>query len=412
MSCTILQLFFRGIVLHFLILSMRTNAVHSQEKSTIHIMAIYSTKGTWANISDYQTLLPHWENYLRNKLNGDPTWPLNIVVESWDVMSNVSYIKEIMGNRLSSKVLPAVMAIIGEGDDGYPGSMIARIAAEFQIPCIITALSPDLHSKEYKLPPEQNTSYLMIGSTVRVFGQAIETYLTQGAKTVVAVANARYDMYNNHSCYDTADIMVQRGIKILAKFMINEDEDRSKVVEIIGKIVDLDPDVVLWCDWSACANPADTYEFLPLKFFKEANYLPKALTMLDCLGIIKPTIEEEYLFQFVSGPSYTNVQIKGFDYVEDATPFSSLFRPVTPIPFTAIDYNIIGTTEDMPSSATLFGKWYFNQTGQQPSYYTVSLWGAFDVLEKVLYLATQQTSILRGGLCMCIYVHIFPFIHV
>jgi hypothetical protein len=98
-----------------------------------------------------------------------------------------------------------------------------------------------------------------------------------------------------------------------------------------------------------------------------------------------------------SGPTFTNVKIRGFDYVEDSTPYSSLFRPVTPVPFTSHDYNIIGTTKEMPSSATLFGDWYFSQTGMQPSYYTVSLWAAFDVLEKVLYMACYDPHVMSRG---------------
>jgi hypothetical protein len=57
--------------------------------------------------------------------------------------------------------------------------------------------------------------------------------------------------------------------------------------------------------------------------------------MLDCLGIFQAENDEERkMFQFVSGPTFYNVKIRGFDYVEDSTPYSSLFRPVTPIPFT------------------------------------------------------------------------------
>jgi hypothetical protein len=269
----------------------------------LHIMIIYSTQGNWANISDYPTLVPHWENHLRNKLKTDLDWPFSVVLESWDVKSNFTYIKEIMQERLSSTILPGITAIIGEGDDGYPGSMIARIAAQFEIPCILSSLQPDIHlSNAYKLPPEQNTSFLMIGSTVRVFEQAIETYLKMGVETVVAVASNRYDQYNNHSCYDTADIMVKRGVKLLGKFSINLEDNGSKVVEIIDAIKILNPDLVLWCDYLACSNHEDKEEYLPLKSFKAANYLPKALTMLDCLGIVQTDDDaEKKMFQFVSG---------------------------------------------------------------------------------------------------------------
>jgi hypothetical protein len=125
--------------------------------------------------------------------------------------------------------------------------------------------------------------------------------------------------------------------------------------------------------------------------------------------------------------------------------------------FSAQDYQQIGTTAELPSSTVLFSQWYANATGIQPTYYTgmyvcmyvfmwiyiyiytyiyvflymyiciythfhryiciylytylyvhsyifiyvytykVSLWGAFDVLEKVLYTATQSEKVLRGG---------------
>jgi hypothetical protein len=45
-------------------------------------------------------------------------------------------------------------------------------------------------------------------------------------------------------------------------------------------------------------------------------------------------------------------------------------------------YNL-GRTKEIPSSTFIFAEWYNQETGIQPSYFTVSLWAALDVLEKV-----------------------------
>jgi hypothetical protein len=74
-----------------------------------------------------------------------------------------------MENRLSNTTLPKIAAIIGEGDDGYPGSMMSRIAAKYQIPIIMTALQPDLHTLDYRMPDAQNTFFLMLGATYKNF---------------------------------------------------------------------------------------------------------------------------------------------------------------------------------------------------------------------------------------------------
>jgi hypothetical protein len=49
------------------------------------------------------------------------------------------------------------------------GAVATSIAAKYQVPCIMTGFQPDINSKSYKLPDDQNTSFLMLGSTVRTF---------------------------------------------------------------------------------------------------------------------------------------------------------------------------------------------------------------------------------------------------
>jgi hypothetical protein len=67
------------------------------------------------------------------------------------------------------------------------------------------------------------------------------------------------------------------------RFFIEHGESTPRVMEIVNLIKQLNPDAVLWCDRAACRSYESSEEFLPLQSFKDANYLPKALSMLDCL---------------------------------------------------------------------------------------------------------------------------------
>lgn len=77
--------------------------------STIHIMLLFSTQGSYANVSDYRTVFPHWQQYVNDKYNNDVTWPFHISLEHTDVQSNISFISSIMEQRLSSTTLPGNM---------------------------------------------------------------------------------------------------------------------------------------------------------------------------------------------------------------------------------------------------------------------------------------------------------------
>jgi hypothetical protein len=94
----------------------------------------------------------------------------------------------------------------------------------------------------------------------------------------------------------------------------------------------------------------------------------------------------------LTAPNYVTDKIRGYDYTEDATPYSSLFRPKTPVPFTYLDEINLGGNNEMPSSTCIFYKWYTEVTGSQPSQYTVAFWAALDILEKVLYAAATTCS--------------------
>jgi hypothetical protein len=163
---------------------------------TIHIMALWSSQGANGNLSDYQTLMPHWENYVNNKFKHDHSWPFNISLESYDVLTDPALVKSIMERRLNDRTLPNITVIVGEGDTYNPGSMMGLIATQYQIPIILTGLPTDLFVDTFKLPEGRNTTFSMLGPAVRVMRQSVETFIESKAKSVVAVANVRYDGSN------------------------------------------------------------------------------------------------------------------------------------------------------------------------------------------------------------------------
>jgi hypothetical protein len=94
--------------------------------------------------------------------------------------------------------------------------------------------------------------------------------------------------------------------------------------------------------------------------------------------------------QYVSAPNYVNKKIIGFEYTEDDYPFSNKFRPKVPANLTAGIQMSVGDTVAIPSSTFLFYVWFNKKYGHTPTYPTVMVWAAFDVLEKALYTAAMQ----------------------
>jgi hypothetical protein len=103
---------------------------------TIHVMALWSSQGSYGNLSDYQTLVPAWENYVNDKFKNDHSWPFNISLESFDVLTNTTLVELVMEKRLTDTTLPEITVIVGEGDNHNPGSMMGLIATKYQIPII------------------------------------------------------------------------------------------------------------------------------------------------------------------------------------------------------------------------------------------------------------------------------------
>jgi hypothetical protein len=96
------------------------------------------------------------------------------------------------------------------------------------------------------------------------------------------------------------------------------------------------------------------------------------------------------LLQYVSAPNYVNKKIVGFLYTEDDYPFSNKFRPSIPANLTAGIQMSVGDIPAIPSSTYLFYAWFSEKFGYTPTYPTVMVWAAFDVLEKSLYIAAMQ----------------------
>lgn len=65
---------------------------------------------------------------------------------------------------------------------------------------------------------------------------------------------------------------------------------RSSVVDVIKEIINLNPDVVMWCSLEACVVPT-LADFLPLPIMEELDYLPKAFSYLDCIDNFDGTLD-------------------------------------------------------------------------------------------------------------------------
>ena len=364
-----------------------------------HVMFLYSSIGGYANYTDLKFLAPYWQTHIKSMIQQHPTWPFDVSIEIYDIQSNCTLIKSIMETRILDKSKPPITVIVAEGDDcpdqNLMGCGSAQIAGQFGIPILLTGFNPDLAGEFYTFPPQQNTSLSMIGPTYRTLRQTVDTYIEVGVKTVVSVANVRYDYYNRHTCNGAASVMAARGVKVSGTFTILDTDNGDVVTTIIQQIKNLNPDAVLWCDWGACALSDQIAEFLPMQKFKDANYLPKALNLLDCLD--SPYVPDLSLFQYVTGANFVNPKITGFQYTEDATVYSSMFRPVTSPTFNGFDQMNLGVTTDLPSSTQLFFSWFYNLKGYNPSYATTFSWAALDILEKSLYLAWSNPIIKAQG---------------
>ena len=159
-------------------------------------------------------------------------------------------------------------------------------------------------------PDFLNTTFMVQPPAQFQFQEFVDSYGAIGVKSMVTVATySAYDSYNADSCSGTATLAASRNIDVKEKIIIYENYTQADVQRVIRRIQKQhNPDSILWCDWAACVFNADNMN--PLYAFKEVNYLPKALAMLDCID--QPGVKSLYdqgLFQYVSSGQYVSEKL-------------------------------------------------------------------------------------------------------
>jgi len=256
------------------------------------------------------------------------TWPFNATIECFDTQSNVTRVVEYLESRLKNKRLPRVSGIIGP-ETAVLGVPVATIASKHGIPCILSVMNA-FQNGEVKRPRELNTTFLIEPPAVYQFRTLLDTYIANGVHTIVAVAQFDpYNRYNINTCFGATELAKTRGVNVISEITYNASSTSQDVLDIVYKLKnELKPDAVIWCDWASCALPDNIVTYNPLPQFKKANYLPKALSLLDCVDEAGVSdLDKQGLFQFVSAGQFVNEKLSGPDYTEEANPYSSYFRP-------------------------------------------------------------------------------------
>ena len=304
-----------------------------QVRPKVNIVIMYSLSGDVAFISDTETLALYWQKLLIDKLR-DPSWPFDATLELYDVKSDPDLTTKYLLNRIHNKSMPNVTVIVSPETE-ILGEAAGAVAAKYGIPCIAAVTNPN--PTRPSRPWYFSTSFLIEAPASYMFQTLVDTYVSSGVRTLVAVTmHQEFDSYNDDTCFGAAALAASRGIKVQAKMSLTAESVSADVVTMVEKIRDsYNPDAIMWCDWASCALPENIIQFNPMPAFAKADYLPKALSLLDCVD--QPGIQDYYqqgLYQYVSAGQYANEKLRGPDYTEDSTPYSSSFRPPTTANFT------------------------------------------------------------------------------
>ena len=236
---------------------------------------------------------------------------------------------------MKNDLLPNVTAIIGP-EAVYMGYPVAAVAAQYNIPMLFTPFAYGQSTQQVR-PSYLSTSFFIYPAAVNQFVSLLDVYVKVGVKSVVFVYyETPYVLSDTNGCVGAATLATSKGLSVLAVLSYVESNTMEDIFNIVKSLRDVyRPDAVIWCDVSACGSTSRV-DYLQLKFFKQANYLPKALGVRgDCFGV--PLMTSYYadgLFDFVSGGQWFNDKVIGSDYTEAAYPYSSVFRPPTPSYFT------------------------------------------------------------------------------
>ena len=293
--------------------------VHSSAGGQLNItvLAMYSLEGDLAFLFQITAMLQLWQSHLFDKAQSDKSFPI-ISVEFIDARSDPIFSRDVFNDRINNRSLPNVTAVLGP--ETTVGSYVSAEAARYGIPVVLVECDPD---------PSLTTGYFVIPKTMYKCRAVVDQYLAVGVESLVVVAmRESYEDYNINTCFDAADLAASRGIRV-TKIVLEDYYSLEDVISVVKTIRDIyNPDAVLWCDWAACQVDDQVFRNALLAFH-QTNYLPKSLTMVDCLygGIPMQTPEFKALFQYVTSGLLSHEKLRGADYTEAGTPYSSYFRP-------------------------------------------------------------------------------------
>ena len=297
---------------------------------TANIIVFYASSGAYANSSNALFLGKFWANHLSNKLLTSPGWPFNATIEFFDTMSNTGRVSAYCLSRFANKKLPNVTAVLGPFGNAV-GYAVSAVAVKYNIPVVFQGVVAYATTNGIvKQLPSLTSSFFIIPSGF-TFSTAIDAYMKVGVQTVfVAYLKSASFVAPTTACQAAANVAQQRGIHVLGQVAFTPTNTTDDLYQLVLTIKSLNPDAVVWCDPQTCTSASRLpYHVLPL--FKRANYLPKALSLSDCVDYpLTSSLYADGLYPFISSGQAYNARCSGNDYTEDFTPYSSLFRPQTP----------------------------------------------------------------------------------
>jgi len=312
-----------NIFIFFAIFSAFAVLLSSGSQLNATVLAMYSLEGDLAFLAQILALVQLWQSHLLEKASSDKSFPF-ISVEFIDARSDPEYSRQAFIDRVNNRSLPNVTAVLGP--ETTVGSYVGFEAVNYGIPVVLVECDPD---------PALTTGYFVIPRTMYKCRALVDEYLSVGVRSLVAVVMLEsYEDYNYNTCMDTADLAASRGIRV-TKIIMEDNYSLDDVVSVVRKIRDsYNPDAVIWCDWAACQIDDQVFRN-PLLAFKQVNYLPKSLTLMDCASAIPMQAPEfKSLFQYVTVGLLAHEKLRGADYTEAATPYSSHFRPKSAVNLT------------------------------------------------------------------------------
>ena len=289
-----------------------------QKRVKVHFLALLSQSGGFQYFTQLPAMLDLWQSHLTSRNLLDPTWPLDATVEFVDAQSSVEFCREYLNARIHNKSAPNITAIIAP-EYGL-GLEVAQFVNPYDIPVLEIEPTVDTRTK--------NAFYVVPKVSDKV-NALIDLYVQNGVKSMVSVSVFHpNDTYNNDVCFQAAALAQAKGIQS-AQVQIYINYDQSNLESIILDIKSkYSPDAILWCDWETCYYDDAAAQRNPLPVFKSVGYLPKALSMTDCLGFgvqSEPAWADK--FQYVTSGMFSHPKMDGgLLYTEDAYPYSSHFR--------------------------------------------------------------------------------------